>query len=258
VTSKELPLEELLSGHRAGKAVRHLMRALPSNPRCKLCNAPFTGAGRVLRVTGFRQSRLNPRFCNLCFEKIPLGGAEMELGVLFADVRGFTALAESMPPREVQERLARFYSTASNVLIRHDALVDTPAGDQVLALFLPPIVDGDVFEHLVDAGLELLAAVDELPVGAGADFGTAFVGNVGSSELAKDFTALGDVVNVASRLQGAAADGELVLSEHVWEHVAGRFPDARRAELELKGKSAPVAARVLGAGSSGGVDRKRD
>ncbi len=83
-----------------------------------------------------------------------------------------------------------------------------------------------------------------LPLGVGVDFGRAFVGNVGSGEV-KDFTALGDVVNTAARLQGKAKPGQLVISERVYREVADRYPDAPRVELELKGKSEPVPAHVV-------------
>src|SRR5436305_14854982 len=94
-----------------------VMRRLPSEPRCRLCNAPYGGiGGRIMKRVGFGPSRKNPSLCVTCFEKAPMGGVEMEIGVLFADVRGFTSLAESMPPGEVAELLNRFYASASDAL----------------------------------------------------------------------------------------------------------------------------------------------
>lgn len=87
-------------------------------------------------------------------------------------------------------------------------------------------------------------------VGAGADFGRAFVGNVGEQDV-KDFTALGDVVNTAARLQAAAEPGQRVVSERVYKAVQKRFPDALRVDLELKGKAASVPARVIATCSMG-------
>jgi adenylate cyclase len=246
---QSIPLAQGLADHRF-HVFRRVMRALPHGPRCKYCYAPFKGIGPVFRIAGFGPSRLNPTLCNSCFEKLPLGGEEMEVGVLFVDVRGFTGMAERMPPAELQERLHRFYRIAGDVLVAHDGLIDKLVGDEVMALFLPPISDHDAVEQMVEAGLELVRRVSTevgLPLGAGADFGVAFVGNVGPSEEAKNFTALGDVVNTASRLQGAAEAGRLVLSERVWSRVAERYPDAERVELDLKNKSAPVAARILAA-----------
>jgi adenylate cyclase len=105
---------------------------------------------------------------------------------------------------------------------------------------------------MVSAGEELLhsagyGGTEEpwLPLGVGVAFGTAFVGNVGSDEVVKDFTALGDVVNTASRLQGCAEAGQMMLSARVYEGVRERYPAAEAIELELKGKSEPVPARVV-------------
>src|SRR3954451_719536 len=78
------------------------MRHLPSEPRCRLCKAPYGGVGgRGMRRFGVGPSRKNPTLCNTCFEEAPMGGVEMEIGVLFADVRGFTSLAETMEVKGV-------------------------------------------------------------------------------------------------------------------------------------------------------------
>src|SRR5215218_9269795 len=94
-----------------------VMKHLPADPRCRLCRAPYGGVGgRVMRRLGFGPSRKNPTLCNTCFEEAPMGGVEMEIGVLFADVRGFTTLAEDMDPEGVAKLLNRFYAAASQVL----------------------------------------------------------------------------------------------------------------------------------------------
>ena len=81
--------------------IRAINRAIPAAPRCKLCMRPFGGIGRVLPVGSFSPSRKNPNFCRSCFEQAPVGCREMEIGVLFADVRGYTALSESRPSGEI-------------------------------------------------------------------------------------------------------------------------------------------------------------
>jgi adenylate cyclase len=114
-----------------------------------------------------------------------------------------------------------------------------------MALFVPLFAGERAVEKMVAAAVELLQRLEsDLPVGAGADFGTAFVGNVGEEDV-KDFTALGDVVNTAARLQASAEPGQLLLSDSVYEVVRDRFPDADRVELELKGKATPVGAHVI-------------
>jgi adenylate cyclase len=179
-----------------------------------------------------------------------MGGVQTEIGVLFADVRGFTSLAEDMDPDAVAELLNRFYAAASKVLIR-SAIVDKLVGDEVMALYIPPLI-GDHWEDtlLLDAK-DLLEAVGYgtpdgpwLQLGVGIDIGRAFVGNVGSG-VVKDFTALGDVVNTASRLQSAAAAGQVVMSERLHERLNHPAPDAVATTLELKGKKEPEPARVL-------------
>ena len=176
---------------------------------------------------------------------------EIEIGVLFADMRGFTALSESKPPQEVARLLDRFYFTAATVLYKHSAVIDKFVGDEVMALFLTGFTGPACFDKMATAAEGILRAVGYgsrevpwLPLGVGMDFGLAFVGNVGAGEV-KDFTALGDVVNTAARLQAQAKPGQIVMSERVYEAVAQRYPDAGAVELTLKGKSEPVAARVI-------------
>jgi adenylate cyclase len=240
----------LVEGERAGRIWRRVVRNLPSNPRCKLCLGPFSGiGGRLFRLTGFAPSRKNPRFCNGCFEAAPMGGAEAEIGILFADVRGFTAFSEARTPPQVAAMMKRFYAVAVDVLSGQDAIIDKLVGDEVMALYIRGFTGEDYMEKMAASAEGLLQAVGYgspngawLPLGVGMDFGPAFVGNVGSGEV-KDFTALGDVVNTAARLNGAARPGEIVMSERVYAQIAGRYPAAERVELDLKGKSEPVVAR---------------
>ena len=248
------PWEEEWSRHGLSlRRLRPVMRSLPTDPRCKICYAPFAGPGKhLVRPFGYRQSRKNPRLCSVCFEDAPDGGMEMDGGVLFADVRGYTTLSETVPPTGLAMLLNRFYRAATDALIRHDAVIDKLVGDEVMAIFLPPIVGGETREQMVGAADELLRAVGFgtpegpwLPVGVGLDFGRVFAGNVGSGSQVRDFTALGDAVNTAARLQGAAGPGQIVMSERVYEAVAERYAGAESVSLELKGKSAPVAARVV-------------
>jgi adenylate cyclase len=210
-----------------------------------MCNIPFAGLGKMFKLAGFGPSRKNPTMCNACFEKAPVGGSELEIGVLFADVRGFTSLAEGAAPEEVADRLAPFYRTARSVLLRNDAVIDKLVGDEVMALFIPLFAGEAAVQKMVTAGVELLEQIaPALPVGAGAAFGPAFVGNVGEEDV-KDFTAIGDVVNTAARLQAEAAPGQLIVSDDVYEVVHERFPQAEHREFVLKGKRAPVAAHAI-------------
>ncbi len=207
---------------------------------------------------GFAPSRKNPRLCSQCFEKAPMGGAEMRVGILFADVRGFTALAERQAPDAVADLLNQFYASAVDVLCEH-AIIDKLVGDQVMALYLPGVFSGRPEDHMVADARALLRAAGYggsepwVELGVGLDFGTAFVGNVGAGDV-KDFTAIGDVVNTAARLQAAAAGGEIVISSRVGER-SGELSGAEERRLSLKGKSEPetvLVDRVLA--RAGGAD----
>jgi len=177
-----------------------------------------------------------------------MGGVEMDVGILFADVRGFTSLAERQAPDEVAALLNRFYATAVEVLGEH-AIIDKLVGDQVMALYLPGVFPGVPAQHIVADAHELLAASgyrEEQPwveIGIGLDFGSAFVGNVGSG-VVKDFTAIGDVVNTAARLQAAAASGESVMSTRVHDRAGAEARGGEMRELALKGKSQPEVVIV--------------
>ncbi len=248
--AQDVKFFERIDGHLPRAFVR-VMRQLPAEPRCRLCAAPFAGfGGRVMRRFGFGPSRKNPTLCNTCFEKAPMGGVEMEIGVLFADVRGFTAFAEQTAPEQVASILNRFYGAATEVLSKH-AIIDKLVGDEVMALYLPQLFPGRWHQDMVQDASELLAAAGYgsaaepwLRLGVGLDVGTAYVGNVGSGEV-KDFTALGDVVNSAARLQACAAGGQIVMSERLFEQLADDAPEATSAEFVLKGKSDPQRARVI-------------
>jgi adenylate cyclase len=233
-----------------------LLRSLPSSPRCGICGAPFAGLGaRLVRPLGYRPSRKSPNLCATCVEAAPPGGMTTEAGVLFADIRGFTRLSEQRDPEEVSALLRRFYASAEKVLFP-EAVIDKLIGDEVMALYLPMY---GRFEEAAPVMLaharELLAAVgyggDGPPyaeIGIGLDYGEAFVGNVGQGSL-NDFTAIGDVVNVASRLQGVARGGEVVASARLVERLDGA-PPGERIELELKGKAEPVVAYRIAASPS--------
>jgi adenylate cyclase len=246
--------EQLMNRH-LPRVFISVMRRLPSEPRCRLCHAPYGGiGGRVMRRVGFGPSRKNPTLCNTCFEKAPMGGVEMEIGVLFADVREFTALAERLSSDDVAQLLNRFYAAASKILTR-SAIIDKLLGDEVMALYLPQLLTEDWEDDMLRDAVDLLNAVGYgtaqtpwLALGVGLDVGRAYVGNVGVDEV-KDFTALGDVVNTAARLQAAASAGQIVLSDRLFDRLATRPADTTQTCLQLKGKQQSQPARVIEIGT---------
>ncbi|WP_099025346.1 adenylate/guanylate cyclase domain-containing protein [Mycolicibacterium palauense] len=244
-------------GHaRVRRAVRILSR-LPSAPRCEACGNPFGGVGGwLMRRLGKGPSRKNPRWCEVCFETAPEGGVTLTIGVLFADIRDSTALAERLAPGDMAARLNRFYATATEVIVQH-GIVDKLIGDAVMGLYFAPLSrNGRFVESMVADARTILGDLGygskrgpELEAGIGLDVGPAYVGIVGEGAI-RDFTAIGDVVNTASRLQHAAAGGEVVMSDMV-ARVAG-VTDGQVIHLDLKGKGEPgetfAARRIRRAG----------
>jgi adenylate cyclase len=166
---------------------------------------------------------------------------------MFVDIRGFTSMAEQLNPADVAARLNRFYDIASKAIFRYDGTLDKLVGDEVMAFFGAPLHEQDHPRRAVMTALEIMREVnagatrEEISVGIGISTGAAFVGNVGGKEVA-DYTVLGDTVNVAARLQGAAAPGEVLIAQETYAQVQSEFPRARKRELELKGKSDSVTA----------------
>lgn len=240
----------LTDGHESLVRARRLFRHLPSAPRCKLCSNPFGGpVGRALALVGFSPSRKNPNLCSRCCDALPPGGTEVDVAVLFADVRNSTGLGQLGKAADFAAHLNRFYVAATETLLRHDAVIDKLIGDEVMAFFVRGISGAQYRQHAVRAGVDLLKAVGYgsaegpwVELGVAVNAGVAYVGNVGGPVV--DFTALGHPINVAARMQQHAAGGELLVASGVADElVAGK----QRRELNLRGHAQPVDAFVLGA-----------
>jgi adenylate cyclase len=236
--------------------VRRYMERLPRDPRCSMCHVPFAGPFTpVLRTMGYRRFERNPRFCTYCIQTInkhERGGAEIELTMFFADVRGSTPLAERLPTAEFHDVMARFYELGTRILIRNDAFIERFMGDQVVSYFIPAFTSGGHAAKAIASARELLAEtghragqVPWVPVGVGIHTGTAWVGTVGDPGQMADFTALGDAVNVAARLASSAGAGEVFATEAA-ANAAGLAPTlGERRSIEAKGKTAPLDVRVI-------------
>jgi len=239
------------SAFSAEKRLHRLLRLLPREPRCKFCNAPFEGIGSIFvrAVYGKKQSSLNPRFCSVCEDfgqKFP-GGAEVEMSMLFADVRGSTALSEQMSPMEFSRLINRFYVDSTNAIIEEDGLVEKLAGDSVAAFWGAGFAGPHYVQRTIKAAQHMLErmARQQIPVGIGVHAGTAYFGSMGTANGLIDIAAIGDEVNLAARLASKAAAGEIILSEQALKKagVDGNALEAR--SLELKGISEPVPVRVM-------------
>lgn len=233
-------------------SMRRMWGALPTGPRCKLCNAPFRGpGGRLMRLIGYGPSKLNRRLCKWCLRAVDKhpGGAEVEISVLFADVRGSTGLAERMPPEEFSRLLARFYGAAAEAIDERDGIVDKFVGDAAVALFIPGFAGQGHASAAIAAARDLIERTGNngsspwVPIGVGVHTGTSFVGSVGEGD-ARDFTALGDTVNAAARLSALAGAGEILIS--VDTAIAAELNTAglERRTLELRGRDAVLDAWV--------------
>ncbi len=238
--------EVLLHGH------RHRLAFLPGSMRCTTCNVALKGlgAGIVRATTGIHQSRKNPSFCNICDDALPHGGAEVDVAVLFADVRGSTGLAEKLGPRAFASLLNRFYDAASQAILPLNAMIDKMVGDEVVALFFPN-TGARYRANAVHAAVRLLRNLGYgspgggwIPVGVGINAGNAFCGRIGVGEV-HDFTALGDTVNTGARLQAQARPGEIVMSDELYREVSSEYPGLEPRTFQLRGREAELRGRVL-------------
>ncbi|MDX1613611.1 MAG: adenylate/guanylate cyclase domain-containing protein [Candidatus Promineifilaceae bacterium] len=180
------------------------------------------------------------------------GGAEIEITMLFADVRGSTTIAEKRSPARFSQFINRFYKAATDVLLASDAIIDRLIGDEVVGIYAPGIAGAEHARRAVDAALKILSVTGHqepsgpwAPVGAGVHTGVSYVGTVGSQAGAMDLTALGDVPNVAARLAGQAAIGEVVISNTVCLAAELNPDKLEERQLFLKGRTEPVEAHVL-------------
>jgi adenylate cyclase len=242
----------LLSNDRA-RRLRRFWRMLPAAPRCKMCTSPFGGpVGPLLRLAGKGPWPGNPRYCRGCFRDLYAhrGGAEVECTLFFADVRGSTGLAESMAPTAFRALLDQFYSTAVDVLVRHEAIVDKFVGDEVVGIFIPAFSGREHARQAIEAGIDLLKGMDQVgsraqvPIGIGVNTGTVYVGAVGTPEHV-EFTALGDAVNVTARLASVAGAGELLVTVDSFQAAGVDGTGLERRQLDLRGKTTSTEVVVV-------------
>jgi adenylate cyclase len=224
---------------------RWVFKRIPANPRCRMCASPFAGPGApIMRLIGKRQSEANPNWCTTCSDFMAKhhGGAEVASAMLFADIRGSTALAERMSPAEYHALLDRYFATATQVVFKHDGYVDKFVGDELVATFFPLLAGERYVARAIAAAQDLLRATGHadptgpwVPVGAGVHAGRAWIGVLGEAGHT-ELTAVGDAVNVAARLASAAEAGEVLVSTDA-AAASGLDPTLEQRTLELKGKS---------------------
>ena len=235
------------------KYFRAVLGKIPAGPRCKLCAAPLKAPGSLLlKPLGFGPSKLNRRLCRACFRSVDKkpGGAEIELSLLFADVRGSTGLAERIPAQEFSQLISRFYGAAARVVDQWDGIVDKFVGDEVVALFVPGFAGEEYSSRAVEAARQLMqetgndGAEPWIPIGAAVHTGVAYVGRVGEGD-ACDFTAVGDAVNTTARLASSAGAGEILVSATAASAAELDTEGLESRRLDLRGREEAVAAWVV-------------
>jgi adenylate cyclase len=175
---------------------------------------------------------------------IELGGEQREITVLFADIRGFTALSERLSPRRVVEILNQHLARMAEVVFEHRGTVDKFTGDGLMALFGAPLPQASHAAQAVRAALALQACAQQvndgtLQYGIGIHTGEAVVGNIGSQRRL-DYTAIGDTVNLASRLESLATPGQILISQATYEHTQDEIQAREIGPSLVKGRQEPV------------------
>lgn len=183
--------------------------------------------------------------------EIKLGGENRNIAVLFVDIRGFTTMSESLEPEQVVEILNRYLSLTTKAIFDNSGTLDKFVGDATMAVFNAPFDLDDYIFKAVCAAYDIAAGADEIEAemmerfgktvgfGVGVNCGPAVVGNIGC-EVRMDYTAIGDTVNTAARLEANAKRGQILISDEVYQAVKDRVEVEPIGEIPLKGKTVGV------------------
>jgi len=187
-------------------------------------------------------------------DKLKLGGEEKELSILFLDLRNFTSLAEKMSPEEVVQMINKLFSPFSDIIQKNKGMVDKYMGDAIMALFNAPL---DIKDHAILAcksALEIMEKLNEInkkmntniDIGIGINTDKVYVGNMGS-EKRFNYTAIGDGVNLASRLESKTKElnCKILISHSTYEKVKSYFNCTYMGEVKVKGKEEKIKVYSL-------------
>lgn len=184
-------------------------------------------------------------------EALKLGGQKKDIAVLFVDIRGFTPLSEALPPEKVVEILNRYLELTTEAVFANGGTVDKFIGDATMAVYNAPLDLDDYVYKAVKTGLDMAEAARKMEkelleitdkkvgFGIGINCGEAVIGNIGTAKR-MEYTAIGSTVNTASRLEGRAAAGEVLISSEVYERLKGRIEATSLGLCSLKGISGEV------------------
>jgi len=232
----------LVSGVAAGFVARRLRKGFVNTLES------LEDRNRILNVFG---QHVSPAVVDrLLARKADVKSEVRDVCVMFLDLRNFTAFSEKKSPEEVVDYLNSLFEVMIESVNHHGGIVNKFLGDGFMAVFGAPLSDGEDCRHAVDAGLEIVSKVAALVregkipptrVGIGVHAGEAVIGNVGSV-MRKEYTVIGDVVNVASRLETLNKDfgSQLLVTERVWEACAKQVPAVAKDPLTVRGRAEPV------------------
>lgn len=179
-------------------------------------------------------------------DELKLGGQRQEISTLFADIRGFTSFSERLQPDELVVILNRYLSLAAQAVLEHEGTLDKFMGDAVMAFFNAPLPQEDHALRAVKAALDMQRAIAEynrsregaqLSYGVGINLGEAVVGNIGTADQ-MNYTAIGDSVNLAKRLQETARGGQILLSNSAYQRVKYLVIAKPLEAIQVKGRTA--------------------
>lgn len=210
------------------------------------------------RVVGLKPSRMNPNLCTFCEmmfgRMMKTSKINIDATILFADLRGYTSLSQSLSAGEMGSVLDIFYDECAEAIWEHDGLLNKTIGDAVMAVFNFPVKQPDHVAQAVRTGRALQSRIaarqaefaqlssgagGEIGVGVGIDSGTVSFGEFGRSH--KDLTAIGTVVNTAARAQAAAVPGEILVTASVYAHARAELGNSTGKPYTLKGFDQPVS-----------------
>lgn len=182
---------------------------------------------------------------------IKLGGENRDIAVLFVDIRGFTTMSEALEPEEVVAILNNYLNLTTEAIFKNKGTLDKFVGDATMAVFNSPFELDDYVFRAVCAAVDIVEGAKALEdklmkefgrsigFGVGVNCGPAIVGNIGC-EFRMDFTAIGDTVNTAARLESNAKRGQILISQEVYDRIKDRIEVEEVGEIPLKGKSNSV------------------
>ena len=181
-------------------------------------------------------------------------GQKVEITILFSDIRGFTTISETTPPEKIVEMLNVHFSHMADIILKHNGTIDKYIGDAIMAFWGAPVRTEDHAEQAVRAGIEMLKELDavnrelrtkgldmEIKIGIGINTGEATIGEIGS-EKKKNYTIVGDTVNLASRLESITKEykSPLIYSEYTHEKIKDKVQGKVLGNVKVKGREQPV------------------